>query len=534
MKKLLLSALFLASGIAAMAQVDTITGPITTNTTLSATTIHILKGTVYVKNNATLTIEAGSLIKGDKASKGTLVITRGSKLVADGTDALPIVFTSDVAAGSRNYGDWGGIVILGNAVTNQPTTKSIEGLDATNPDNQYGGTNDLDSSGRLSHIRIEFAGIALAPNNEINGLTFGGVGSKTFVDRIQVSYSGDDSYEFFGGTVNAKHLFAFRTTDDNFDFDFGYRGKIQYGCSLIDPAVADAAGSSNGIECDNDGTGDVTKVPNTNPILEGFTIIGNNAAAGSSTFIGRATHFRRASKFSLRNSVIIGYKNGINLDSDSTNSYLNNKRGSFYQNNLIDGSKPYYSTSNNKTADSTSFRNYTAASENADTVMTSAAAAGLTNPFDLVAPNFMPTTTSRANKGANYAGADAFFDVRQYRGAFGSVNWLSPWGNFTPQTTDYSKPFVINSVRNNAVAGFNVYPNPANTVVNVKFNTLSTTDVVVNVLDITGKLVANKNLSSQNGNINVTFSTEEMVNGTYFVQVITNAGVSTSKLIVVR
>ena len=532
MKRNLLTTVLALLSIAtvANAQVDTLQGAITSNKTLSANTIHILKGFVYVKNNATLTIEPGTIIKGDKATTGTLIITRGSKLVAVGTPALPIVFTSDKPAGQRAYGDWGGVILLGNATTNQATTTTIEGLDVTNADNQYGGTNDADSSGALKYVRIEFCGVPLQPNKEINGLTFGGVGSKTFVDRVQVSYSGDDSYEFFGGTVNAKHLFSFRTTDDNFDFDFGYRGKIQYGVSLIDPAVADAAGKSNGIECDNEGTGDVTKTPFTNPILEGFTIVGNGSTSGSS-FIGTATHFRRVTKFSLRNSVVIGYKNGIYLESDSTANYLSKKRGSFYQNNLIFGSKPYYVKTSATTADSSLFRAYTADAANADTLMASNNDAGLVDPFNLTAPNFMPkSTTARPFGGADYTNADNFFDKRTYRGAFGTINWLAEgWSNFDPQNADYSKP--LSGINNNpAVSNLSIYPNPAQNSVRVNFGIASAKNVTFNVVNLQGQVVASQTANYGAGFSTATINTENLSNGMYFVQILSNEGASVVKV----
>jgi hypothetical protein len=211
---------------------------------------YTLKGYVYINNRARLTIAAGSVIVSDTVNKGALIVEQNSRLIAEGTASEPIVFTSGKAPGQRKPGDWGGIVLLGNAPTNRTTTPIIEGgINAV-----YGGSLTADNSGILKYVRIEFAGIAADPNSEINGLTLGGVGTGTVIENVQVSYGNDDAYEFFGGTVNCKNLIAFATADDDFDFDFGYTGRIQFAVSLRDPLFVDGGDAGNGIECDNDGT----------------------------------------------------------------------------------------------------------------------------------------------------------------------------------------------------------------------------------------------------------------------------------------
>ena len=184
-----------------------------------------------MKDGATLTIEPGTVIRGSKANKGALIIEKGAKIMAEGTLDNPIVFTSNQDAGSRSYGDWGGVILLGKATVNK-VDPIIEG----GPTSTYGGSDDADNSGIIKYVRIEFPGIAFQPDKEINGLTFGGVGSGTTIDYIQVSYSGDDSYEWFGGAVNVKHLIAFRGWDDDWDTDYGYHGMAQFCVDLRDPA----------------------------------------------------------------------------------------------------------------------------------------------------------------------------------------------------------------------------------------------------------------------------------------------------------
>ena len=192
---------------AQLAPVDSvIEGNINSNTFLSKNKRYLLRGFVNVNAPAVLTIEPGTIIYGEKTTRGTLIINRGAKIIANGTPTQPIVFTSQQPAGQRSPGDWGGIIIAGNASINVPGgTAIIEGGTGT----IYGGgtnPNDDDNSGILRYVRIEFPGIAYAPDNEINGLTLGGVGRGTTIEYVQVSFCGDDAYEWFGGTVNAKYL----------------------------------------------------------------------------------------------------------------------------------------------------------------------------------------------------------------------------------------------------------------------------------------------------------------------------------------
>jgi hypothetical protein len=295
--------------------VTTVSADITTNTTWSG--VVKLMNKVYVKNNATLTIAPGTIIRGDKLTQGTLIITRGAKILADGTAANPIIFTSNEAVGSRNEGDWGGLVLLGLAKNNQPGgVANIEGIVPTT-DSQFGGNFDNDYSGILRYVRIEFAGIALEPNKEINGVTFGSVGNQTIVDYVQVSFSGDDSFEWFGGTVNCKHLIAYRGIDDDFDTDFGYRGKIQFFMSIRDKDMSDAAGDSNCFESDNDAAGS-TAQPKTAPIFSNGTIIG---AKGNGTIalptgekFEKAFRLRRNTATSVFNTLVTGWEKGLSIE----------------------------------------------------------------------------------------------------------------------------------------------------------------------------------------------------------------------------
>ena len=307
----------------------TLTGTINTTTTLTADKVWTLKGYVYVTDGAKLIIQPGTTIISDISEKGALCIERGAQIIAEGTATKPIVFTSGRPAGERTPGDWGGIVILGRAKTNRTSEPIIEG----GIGRPFGGTNDLDNSGVLKYVRIEYAGIAALPNSEINALTLGGVGSGTIIDNVQTIYANDDAFEFFGGTVNARNLYAYATADDDFDFDFGYTGTITNGVAKRDPQFVDNGDAGNGIECDNDGTGS-TATPYTHPKLFNMILIGPNTSTALANH-NLGLRFRRATQFTMKNSIIWGWmKGGLSLESNETAQFV--KDGvSVFENNSV-------------------------------------------------------------------------------------------------------------------------------------------------------------------------------------------------------
>jgi hypothetical protein len=381
---------------------ETLTGTISVNTTLDAAKVYKLVGFVYIADGVTLTIPAGTVIRGDQTSKGTLVVTRGGKLMAEGTASKPIVFTSNKAIGERAPGDWGGVIILGKSINNIPTgTGLIEG-GLTEPFGNHGGTNAADNSGTLKYVRIEFPGIAYQPNNEINGLTLGSVGSGTTLEYIQVAYSGDDSYEFFGGTVNAKHLVSIANVDDVFDFDNGFAGKLQFLVGQRDPALADQAGQSNGIEADNSATDFVT-TPRTRPVLSNVTIIGPGNT-GVDVKHEYANLWRRGSKMILANSVFIGFRYGLDVRDKETGDALTDG-SSLIKNNIFQS----YTAANEVVADGTTLsfasadllRTYLTSKGN-QILDETAASALLSTPFNFTAPNFTLQAGSTASTGATF------------------------------------------------------------------------------------------------------------------------------------
>jgi hypothetical protein len=307
----------------------TLTGNINTTTTLTADKVWTLKGYVYVTDGAKLIIQPGTKIISDISEKGALCIERGAQIIAEGTAAKPIVFTSGKADGSKEPGDWGGIVILGRAKTNRTSEPTIEG----GIGRAYGGTNDADNSGVLKYVRIEYAGIAAMPNSEINALTLGGVGSGTIIENVQTIYANDDAFEFFGGTVNAKNLYAYATADDDFDFDFGYTGTITNGVAKRDPQFVDSGDAGNGIECDNDGTGSGAQ-PVTHPKLLNMILVGPNVSTALSNH-NVGLRFRRGTQFTMKNSIVWGWmKGGLSLESNETAQWVKDGT-SVFENNSI-------------------------------------------------------------------------------------------------------------------------------------------------------------------------------------------------------
>lgn len=321
-----------------------ISSDITSNTTWTKNNVYELGGLITVRNNATLTIQAGTVIRSSVAASA-LVITRGAKLIANGTAAEPIVFTSKKAVNARQRGDWGGIVLLGKARYNTNNgVNYIEGI-SQNINTEFGGglsPIDNDNSGSLRYVRIEYAGYVFSPNNELNGLTMGAVGSGTTIEYVQVSYSNDDSFEWFGGSVNCKYLVAFNGLDDDFDSDNGYKGVCQFGLSVKDPNNADIS-TSECFESDNNSGGTATTVSYgdfTSGIFSNFTCIGANTrftlpSGGSLNALhDKALRIRRASQLKVFNSIFLDFKTGLVVENSLTQGYATSDLMKF-RNNLV-------------------------------------------------------------------------------------------------------------------------------------------------------------------------------------------------------
>ena len=424
-------------------------GRITENRTLKAQYTYKLRGLVYVTNGAILTIEPGTKIVGEQGQRGGLIICRSAKIIADGTVDKPIVFTSESPNPVR--GDWSGLVLLGNAPTNasfngQQGLGEIEG-GVNNSDGLglYGtpitqNQNPADNSGILRYVRIEYAGYAFLPDKEINGLTFGGVGNLTVIDHVQVSYANDDSFEWFGGTVNCKYLISYRTLDDDFDTDNGFAGKVQFGIALRDSSVADISNSES-FESDNDANGSAL-APQTSAVFSNMTILGPKVTLTNgfnTNYFRWGAQIRRNSSISIFNSLIMGYPNGLYIDATKGVPTDNNIPASlFVQNTIIAGcpTPVLYGPSTTAptgatTATITSWFN-TAAYGNS--ILTDNTDVGLTAPFNYTNPDFNPSAASPAASGSSFSNtklSGSFFTSVPYKGACGvGDGWWKAWTRF--------------------------------------------------------------------------------------------------------
>lgn len=444
----------------------TLSGRIDKDTTLRAGlgNKYILSGLVYMVNNATLKIEPGVTVYADYtgANVAALVITRGAKIVASGTQDNPIVFTSNSPV--PRSGDWGGVVICGKASINTsftgtgggPGTYQVEGgVDNSFGDGIAGGgasPNDDDSSGVLKYVRIEYAGYAYQPDKEINSLTMAAVGRKTVIDYVQVTYAKDDAFEWFGGTVNCSHLIAYKTQDDDFDTDNGYSGKVQFGIVLRDSTIADIS-RSEAFESDNDANGS-TNNPQTRAVFSNMTVIGPRATlanTGNTLFLG-AAQIRRNSGIAIFNSVFLGWGAGLIIDArngrveelniiDSTVRFKNNVIAGCGPVSGTDVSSYQYiaSTANPNLWNTDSVKNRYNNSAFANFVLTNTVDAKLIAPFSYSTPDFVPFGGSNGYQpiltGASFSDPKLTgFRVVTFRGACDAAgvdaSWWKGWTRF--------------------------------------------------------------------------------------------------------
>lgn len=382
----------------------TLSGTISSDLTLTPSTLYLLDGVVFVTNGATLTIPAGTrieaLVNPSADSPAAIVVVKGSKIQSLGTAACPVVFTSHDAIPAP--GNWGGIVLLGDA----PVNKSYAQFTGF----PFGGSNSSDNSGTIQFTLIEYAGWSLGSNaHGMAGLTLLGIGNQTTISYVEAYYSATDAYYIAGGTVNPHHLVAMAPDDDAFDITYGFTGAITYSLSILDPNKSSYAIDPNGIESDNDDSG-TADIPFTRPVFDHVTIIGmpDSAAAVANPLLN-AARFRRGSLLSVTNSVFMGYPTGIRFESNPTNANVVN-----FNHNVVQ----YYVTPYALALP------YTIPANN-NTLPTSASDGNaymqLTSPFDAAA--FMPDASSPAFNGGYFG---------TYQGAFDPNNpnqWTDYWTN---------------------------------------------------------------------------------------------------------
>ncbi|MCB0726023.1 MAG: T9SS type A sorting domain-containing protein [Ignavibacteriae bacterium] len=537
-------------------QVDSTTlnsSSITSNTTLSRTTTYIMKGFNYIQSGATLTIEPGTKIYGDFETKGTLIIQRGAKIYANASANDPIVFTSEKPAGQRAAGDWGGIIILGRSAINTSTGADSAEIEGFGPGLGpiYGGQpviND-DSSGVLRYVRIEFPGVNLTgvSGNEINGLTMGGVGSRTVIDYVQVSFSGDDSFEWFGGNVNCKHLIAYKGIDDDWDTDNGFRGSVQFGLSVRDTGLVDIS-TSNGFESDNNNnTPNNYNTPRTKPVFSNMTVIGPYGEIGwnVSSLWGRGGHLRRNTQLSAYNSIIMAWKVGLRFDGSGVGNAAQADTIQI-RNTILAG--------NIRLADSTgtgsfSPQEWLRTPAFGNTIFDVNSSVQLTAPFSIYPEvplpgtnvnNWMPLGGSPALSGANFNNPNlAGLEQVTFRGAFGTENWSDNWAQFNPKNYTVIGINQLSTVVPDKFSLSQNYPNPFNPSTKIQFDvkniTNGSSNVKLVVYNMTGKEVStlvNEKLSS--GSYEVDFNGSNLSSGVYYYRLSVDGFTETKKMSLIK
>jgi hypothetical protein len=382
---------------------------------------YLLEGFVFVNDGQTLTIEPGAVIRfkpGQGENASALIVSRGGKIIANGTSNEPIIFTSekDDLIGSvsvNERGLWGGLIILGNAPINMEGGEaSIEGIPLAEPRGIYGGIDENDDSGVLRYISIRHGGTNIGDSNEINGLTLGGIGNETLIDYVEIISNDDDGVEIFGGTVNLKHMVVSGCTDDAFDYDLGWTGNGQFWLGEQSINLGDnILEAGGGVEPVN---GDPYSIPN----IFNVTFIGNSNSGG-----GACVDFKNNAGGIIANSIILNNNNGVLLEvTDALHDCYNQWQiGNLsIRNNVIDqvaASTPstvFKLTGLYTVEQQIEWEKYFYGGQNE-----------ILNPnVDWQNGNYLPTPKIKENM---YDYPSSWFQIVDFKGAFGEDNWINGW-----------------------------------------------------------------------------------------------------------
>ena len=408
---------------------DDLPNSISENRTLTSDRAYRIRGIVAVRNNATLTIEPGTVIIGMPGSQppSVLLITTAGKIAANGTRSRPIIMTSSQPTGRRQRGDWGGLILLGKAPINDPSGElTIEGLPET-PETRYGGTDANHNCGSLRYVRVEFAGALLRPNEETNSFTWGGCGKATTAEYLQAHYGLDDSFEWFGGNNDARHLVGTYGADDYIDVQVGYTGRLQY---VVAAANADL--SNRGVEADNYERNFAAR-PLGKAQMWNMTFVGGGGARGFDEADSPCLYYRRGAGGITNNVICLGWTTrglgGANFDSIAPNL----DAGDFTANGLLFWDNGKESNRAN-TADAQIGADFLpfARGERGQGRNVTYADPLLARPLERSDPDFRPRPGSPAYTATAVAPPDdGFFDQSAaYLGAFGDHDWTEEWSTF--------------------------------------------------------------------------------------------------------
>jgi hypothetical protein len=513
------------------------------NVTWSADTIYILNGRVFVEDGESLTIPAGTIIKGAPGTgenASALLVARGGKIFANGTKDKPIIFTAqsdnvdnlnDLPLDAR--GLWGGVIILGKARINTPTgEKEIEGIPSTETRGIFGGTNDDDNSGVFKYVSIRYGGSVIGANNEINGLTMGGVGRGTTIEYVEVFNNADDGFEWFGGTVNTRYLVSAFNDDDSFDYDDGFSGKAQFWFAIQDTKVGNRMAEQSG-----------GKTPAATPILS-IPVIYNATYIGSGSTSANTKNdfgliFNQNAGGKYYNSIFTDfYGKAIEVEdlTSGDDSRVRLEKGDIILKNNI-------------------WFNFGAGSDITQYVTQDFARTYLTdatNSNKFVDPKLRgisrtnnggldprPKEGSPALTGAVTSPSDGFFTNTNYVGAFGPNHgdlWIQGW-------TFLSQVGIVSNVKERSISGIKPtdlslsqnYPNPFNPTTEIKFSVPKTSYVKLTVYNILGQKVETLiDGIRPTGNYSITWDASNIANGIYVYKLESGSTVLTKKMTLVK
>jgi hypothetical protein len=536
MKKLYVLMFYFFASMLTFAQVN-ITSNITSNTTWTSNNVYTLDGLIFIDSSYTLTIEPGTVIKGKLQANITtgdgasaLIVRRGGKIIADGTAQNPIIFTSelddvnnpnDLTASDREL--WGGLLLLGRATTNQPTTENqIEGIPNTE-NARFGGNDDDDNSGILRYVSVRHGGFSISGvvGDEINGVTFGAVGRGTTVEHVEVFANFDDGYEFFGGTVEAKYLVAAFCGDDAFDWDMGFRGKGQFWFAVQSTDEAGRGGElDGGDDCE-------TCQPYAIPLLSNVTWIG---AGASSVGVGgdgndRALYFRDNSGGKIWNSIVTDFVASTSVVTVEDLASGEDSRSRLEAGQLVLANNIWWGFANGNTIGSIATQAFvqTHLLANSNQITNP-----LLNGISRTANGGLdprPGVGSPAATGF-VAPPDAFFSNVSYLGAFNPADgiWTQGWTavsalGYTPYSTVDVEEETISSLPSNFSLGQN-YPNPFNPSTRIQYSITEPTNVKLSVYNLLGQEVVELVNNYRNvGTYEVNFDASNLPSGVYIYRI---------------
>jgi hypothetical protein len=494
-----------------------ITGDITTDATWYANQEYLLTGQTFVKSGATLTIEPGTVIKSEQDDGSglapCLVIERGGKIMAEGTKDKPITFTSNLPESELPArGTWGGLIILGNAPTNKGES-FVEGLAGV----PYGGDDPTDNSGVLRYVRVWYGGRSIGQDNEINGITFAGVGNGTIVEHCEVAYNLDDGFEFFGGTVNVKNLVVLFVGDDAFDTDEGYQGKGQF---LFAMQGTDMCG--RGFEMDNSGS-DMDIQPRSYPQFSNVTLIGPNGGTPAGDGSDELIRLREGTGGDFRN-MVLAYGNGVGLRvKDAATIALVGDSIKFSDNSVIfDCPEGQFHSDI-----SGSF-----SANNVDPQFRNVEGREAEGMIDL-----RPDFGSPLLSGAVALENDGFFEQVDFIGAFGSEQWMADWSILDEQGRLGKGTVAVHDEEIQVIANYELssYPNPFNPTAQVKFSIPEAQEIKVAVYDLTGREITRlANNRFKAGYHTVIFDAANLSSGIYFIQLQTSNKIITKPVTLLK